>query len=183
MTQVVHRNDPQLQQDWIQDILNKEIHHNHTIIKDEHGTFRWEGDKDIRRLTDKMNLNDIIEMFIRLGYDKNSEIYRELYRNMGVSLYLYWEVFYWEANNPEAELYLAGGESIKHPTNIQLKFKPEEKPQPLNVITDFCDLQIKTMQASMNSGTPSEEYISAMLFAIKRLEEVKGIATVLKQVV
>jgi hypothetical protein len=40
-----------------------------------------------------------------MGYDKNSEVYRKLYRDIGYSLEGYWEIFYWEVNNPIASEY------------------------------------------------------------------------------
>jgi hypothetical protein len=163
MTQVLERTDPQLQHDWIQDIFNKESHHNHAVIRDENGVFRWEGDRNIDSLTERMSLNNILEMFLRLGYDKNSEIYRELYRNMGVSLYLYWEVFYWEANNPDAE-----------------KYRPIDSP--LDILDGFCNTQIDTMTKALKKPT-EKTFRYSMDFAIQRLQEVKGIIRALKQIV
>ncbi len=55
----------------------------------------------VDNLIDVMNLNHIVMLLIYLGYNKNSEIYRKLYRDMGYSLYGYWEIFYWEVNNPD----------------------------------------------------------------------------------
>ena len=51
-------------------------------------------------------INDLIPLLDSLGYDKNSEVYRKLYRDMGYSLFGYWEVFYWVANNSEADKYV-----------------------------------------------------------------------------
>ena len=86
-------------------ILNTETHHNHTVILDE-GMFRWKKDEAVDNLVDKMGFNELIELFHRLGHGRNSEIVRKLYRDMGVSLYLYWEVFYWNMNNEDAEEYI-----------------------------------------------------------------------------
>jgi len=86
-------------------MMKTEQHHDHEIIKNEHGTIRWKEDPFIRRFTDSCNLNDIIKGFHANGNGKNSEIYRELYRKMGYSLSGYWEVFYWDMNNENADQY------------------------------------------------------------------------------
>lgn len=87
-------------------ILNTENHHNHEIIEDEHGTLRWKPKPLVNKLISKINLNDVWILFEALGYDKNSEIIRQLYRDMGYSLYGYWEVFYWNVNNEIADEYV-----------------------------------------------------------------------------
>lgn len=87
------------------EMLETESHHNHPIIKDEYGTFRWEKDEFIDKLIEYCNLNDIVRGFYKNGGDKNTESYRELYRRMGYSLDGYWEVFYWEVNNGLAGQY------------------------------------------------------------------------------
>ncbi len=90
-----------------QKMMITESHHDHEIIEDEHGTIRWKESKPLNDLiSNAINLNHIVMLFGMLGYGKNSEIYRELYRNMGYSLSGYWEVFYWEANNPEVDQYV-----------------------------------------------------------------------------
>jgi len=87
-------------------MMASESHHDHEIVKDEHGTLRWRPNPSVRLMIDtKINLNDLIILMNELGYGKNSEVYRALYRNMGYSLFRYWEVFYWEANNPQASEY------------------------------------------------------------------------------
>lgn len=85
-------------------IFLNEAHHDHKII-DDRGILRWERNDDVNYLVDSNDLNAIIKLFLLLGYDKNSEIYRKLYRDMGVSLWMYWEVFYWEVNNDKAQEY------------------------------------------------------------------------------
>ena len=104
MVKVIDRNS--ITADTYREILDVEVHHNHPIIEDDHGTLRWEANPSVRNFIDTHNLNDIIIMLRVLGYDKNSEIYRKLYRDMGYSLYGYWEIFYWEANNDAADKYV-----------------------------------------------------------------------------
>ena len=87
------------------EMLETEKHHNHKIIRDKHGTIRWEKNDVVDILTDKMSLNNLCHLLEVLGYGRNSEIYRKMYRSMGYSLSGYWEVFYWEANNEDAEEY------------------------------------------------------------------------------
>ena len=98
-------------------IFDVETHHNHEIIEDKQGTLRWKENPDVNTILsferagsttknmDKINLNSLIMLFRCLGYDKNSEVYRKLYRDMGYSLFGYWEVFYWEVNNEDADDY------------------------------------------------------------------------------
>jgi hypothetical protein len=40
-----------------------------------------------------------------MGLGKNDESVRKLYRDMGYSLSGYWEIFYWEMNNEDADQY------------------------------------------------------------------------------
>jgi hypothetical protein len=85
-------------------ILEREAHHDHEIVED-FGILRWKPDPLIRELADRISLNDLIPLFMALGHDKNSELYRKFYRSIGYSLLGYWEIFYWEANNPSAPFY------------------------------------------------------------------------------
>ncbi len=88
------------------EMLRTESHHNHEIIKDEHGTIRWKENPNIRQFLEKISLNDLCPMLKALGYGKNSEVYRKLYRDLGYSLSSYWEVFYWDWNNEKAAEYV-----------------------------------------------------------------------------
>lgn len=89
------------------EIFKKEYHHDHKIIKDKDDVLRWEADPLIEKLVtlDLISLNDLIPKMWAKGMDKNSEEYRELYRKIGYSLSGYWEVFYWDANNDDADSY------------------------------------------------------------------------------
>lgn len=88
-------------------MLKTEKHHQHEIIEDEHGTYRWKANSIVRELIDdKIDLNDLVLLFHHLGYDKNSEVYRQLYRDMGYSLSGYYDIFYWEANNEAVDEYV-----------------------------------------------------------------------------
>ena len=87
-------------------ILDTETHHDQLIIEDENGTLRWQANPSVRKYIDTHGLNDVIRMLHGLGHNKNSEVYRKLYRDMGYSLYGYWEIFYWEVNNEDWEEYV-----------------------------------------------------------------------------
>ena len=82
-------------------IVDTEIHHNHEIIKDKNGILRWKENKTVSFLFDNnmLDLNNIIINMYNKGYNKNSEEYRQLHRDLGYSLSGYWEIFYWEVNN------------------------------------------------------------------------------------
>ena len=75
---------------------------NHIIVE-ERDSLRWKEDKDFTSANP--DLNDLVEKMINAGLTKNDEEWRDVYRKMGYSLYGYWEVFYWEANNEDAEEY------------------------------------------------------------------------------
>lgn len=87
-------------------ILDKETHHNHIIIEDENGVLRWKENNDVQHFLKNISLNDLCPLLNCLGYDKNSEVYRKLYRDMGYSLNGYWEVFYWNWNNEDSDEYV-----------------------------------------------------------------------------
>lgn len=97
---IIKRED--ITEETYREILDIETHHDHLIEKDEHGTLRWVENPTVRKMVDKIGLNDIIIFLYNLGYGKNSEVFRKMYRDMGYSLYGYWEIFYWEVNNEEA---------------------------------------------------------------------------------
>jgi hypothetical protein len=103
MEKIVNRAD--ITDPYYREILDIETHHAHAIIIDVHGVIRWKGDRGLRKCIENISLNDLIPMFICMGYDKNSEPYRQLYRDLGYSLSGYHEIFYWEANNPLAHEY------------------------------------------------------------------------------
>lgn len=92
---VINRND--IHDDLYREILDKEIHHDHEIVVID-GVFRWK--EYPNNITE-----DIWEFIDNCNYDKNSEKYRKYYRDLGYSLSGYWEVFYWEVNNPDADSY------------------------------------------------------------------------------
>ncbi len=94
------------------DMLKKEKHHNHEIIQDEHGSFRWKENPSVNKILERISLNDLCPLLYHLGYDKNSEVYRKLYRDIGYSLSGYWEIFYWEGNNDEANEYVPNASCV-----------------------------------------------------------------------
>lgn len=67
---------------------------------------RRKEDNAVRKMVDKIGLNEIYQLFDSLGLNKNSELIRKMYRDMGYSLFGYWEIFYWEANNDIADEYV-----------------------------------------------------------------------------
>ena len=87
--------------------LEKESHHEHEIVLGDDNVLYWKANPEVVDLLDRMDFNDAVEMLERLGYGKNSEIYRKLYRDMGIDLVGYWEIFHWELNNHEAQEYKA----------------------------------------------------------------------------
>lgn len=94
-------------EDVVREVLEIETHHDHKIIRDEDGRLRWQEDHNISELIgrDRLNLNDLVPLLHLLGHGKNSETMRRMYRCMGYSLFGYWEIFHWEANNAIAHEY------------------------------------------------------------------------------
>ncbi len=83
------------------EMLKTERHHNHDIVEVD-GILRWKENKEVRDLVGgqgKIDLNYLWEFFYAMGLNKNSEFVRDVYRNMGYSLYGFWEIFYWDMNN------------------------------------------------------------------------------------
>lgn len=87
------------------EILERESHHDHELLIDEEGKLWWKENPEFVKMKDKIGLENIWKLFESLGYDKNSEVIRNMYRQNGYSLFGYWELFYWEVNNPIADKY------------------------------------------------------------------------------
>ena len=102
---IVNRED--LPKDYTE-MMKTESHHNHSIIV-KNGVYRWEENSYINSLVDDIGLNELIMLLQLLDYNKNSEIYRKLYRCMGYSLSGYWDVFYWDVNNDLESEYKPNG--------------------------------------------------------------------------
>lgn len=101
--QIVDRKD--LPEDYTE-MMKTEQHHQHEIVRDSRGKLKWKEDPFTKDLVDTCGLTNIREALERSGVNKNSEICRELYRRMGYPIEGYWEVFYCELNNPNANLYV-----------------------------------------------------------------------------
>jgi hypothetical protein len=87
-------------------IINTESHHGHELVIDKTGTVRWKPDPEVCEKMNGINFNNVIEEFLYRGLDKNCEEYRKVYRDIGYSFDGYWEIFYWEVNNPIAGHYI-----------------------------------------------------------------------------
>lgn len=105
-------------------VLETETHHEHVIIEDVHGTYRWKSNPTVEKYLEKCGgLNDVLSLFYNLGYDKNSEIFRQLYRDIGISINGYWEVFYWSMNNDDTEKYIENRKLINRRLKINRLLK------------------------------------------------------------
>lgn len=76
------------------ELLEREAHHDHEIILDDHDVIRWKKNDDVDKMLERISLNDLAVLLQVLGYGKESEVYRKLYRSMGYSLSGYWDIFY-----------------------------------------------------------------------------------------
>ena len=68
--------------------------HTHPMFVDRHDVLRWIPNPTVVKCQANLNLNDLTNLLIAMGYGKESHIYRQLYRDMGVSLSMYMDVFY-----------------------------------------------------------------------------------------
>jgi len=88
--------------EYLSDLIPEIENTDHQIEKVE-GILRWKPDPALN--PEGLNLNDVCEYFVRKGITKNDEKWRDYYRRLGYSLFGYWEVFYWDLNNEEADQY------------------------------------------------------------------------------
>ena len=86
------------------EMMKTESHHDHEIV-DVNGVIRWKENPSVNAWLEEISLNDLCPLLCDIGYGKNSEVYRKLYRDMGYSLSGYWEIFYWDWNNEDCEEY------------------------------------------------------------------------------
>lgn len=93
--------------DAIHEMLTAEPHHDHPILEVD-GKLYWKEVPEIRKYIsrDRLDLNDLWPLLDALGYGRNSETLRRMYRGMGYPLFGYWEIFHWEANNPLTDEYV-----------------------------------------------------------------------------
>ncbi len=106
MRKVISREDARELQGF-NDILDAEGHHDHVIemIDDFPDTLMWKANPEVQEIVDLVGLNAIVAALHEKGYDKNSELYRKIYRDIGYTLSGYWEIFYWDANNENYKEY------------------------------------------------------------------------------
>lgn len=77
----------------------------HGLYVDEHDTIRWvENPLREQEIMDEFSASDLNDLYIK-GAEKNDPLVRELYKNIGYSLFGFWEIFYWRLNNSKAHLY------------------------------------------------------------------------------
>ena len=103
---VVPRIDVARNNDDFADVMKGETTHDHLIVKDESGTLRWLEDPEVKKLIDSpdFSLNDWWITRLQMNSKaKNDPEVRKFYRDMGYSIYGYWEIFYWEINNEYAD--------------------------------------------------------------------------------
>ena len=87
------------------EIIKTEHHHGHQIFEDQYGIIRWVPDIEYINSIIYKKVNDVVKEMLQRGLDKNCEEYRKVYRYIGYSLIGYWDIFYWNFNNPISHLY------------------------------------------------------------------------------
>jgi len=87
------------------DILEREFHDGELYVTPD-GYVRWVEDPErAKEIMDSFGAKDLNDLFGRCRADKNDPIIRELYKCIGYSLYGFWEIFYWDVNNEDADEY------------------------------------------------------------------------------
>jgi hypothetical protein len=87
------------------EILEREFHDGELYIT-ESGTLCWvENPKREEEIMNAFGAKDLDDLFGRCRADKNDPIIRELYKCIGYSMSGFWEIFYWEVNNEDADAY------------------------------------------------------------------------------
>jgi hypothetical protein len=126
-------------------ILDTETHHDHEIYEDDNGTLRWKENPSVNKILSKISLNDLCPLLSILGYGKNSEVYRKLYRDMGYSLFGYWEIFYWDLNNEEANEYKPNSNKIKSKKALNVDLT-DSQIGLMYIIKEYKELPIDSFQ-------------------------------------
>ena len=68
--------------------------HAHPMVIDKNDTLRWVANPAVVKQMEHIDLNRLVALLIAMDFGKESYIYRQLYRDMGVSLSMYMDVFY-----------------------------------------------------------------------------------------
>jgi hypothetical protein len=107
--------------DYLNEVFAVEDHDHPIIVtpSDRGRSYRWQSDPLIDEMFNRgmIDLNTIMsgQSNAAVGIHpkvkptriiKNDPLIRELYRRLGYSLFGYWEVFYWEVNNDNADKYV-----------------------------------------------------------------------------
>jgi hypothetical protein len=77
------------------------LYPSHDVVTGSDGRLRWKAEPYINLLLDtgSIDLNRFAGECASRNIQKTDERYRKLYRDMGYSLFGYWEVFFWSMNN------------------------------------------------------------------------------------
>lgn len=92
--------------DTYQDVLEMDGANHELYMKGD--VIRWKTDPIVEMLYRDLEIIDLNALMIGLirkygeGY-KNDHRLRKFYRGLGYSLFGYWEIFFWDANNDEAD--------------------------------------------------------------------------------
>jgi len=147
--------------DEYQKVLSREKHL-HPLIVDKYGTLRWVANEDREHeLMREFEARDLNDLFLK-GASKNDPKVRELYRHMGVSLFMYWEVFYWKVNNEDADDYSEETSRMKDYFDNQLNlgdevafYAPGYRQYTTGTIIAFTPKQVRVeYMNTWNYGTP-----------------------------
>jgi len=103
-------NNPQFRE-----IISTEPHITNRIVRYAgHDTLYWEKANFVALYLDAVakageySFEDVVNHYTKLGFTKNSDIYRQLYRDAGCSLFDYYETFYMPNDTYNPSEYIAG---------------------------------------------------------------------------
>ncbi|MBD0788135.1 hypothetical protein HUO09_17410 [Vibrio sp. Y2-5] len=85
-------------------LLLREAGNSHPIILAENGGYFWKENPSVANLISQVGLNNVCHLLLTMGFDQNSDVYKQLYRNLGVSLSRYESVIYQDEEKSKIEV-------------------------------------------------------------------------------
>lgn len=79
-------------------VLETESYHDHELVEDEIGRPKWRENPETWVMVEEIGLTNVSKVLNQLGYGKETEVMKKLFRDMGYLLEGYYELFYWDSS-------------------------------------------------------------------------------------